>query len=182
MTENKWFNDFRGYKRFDSYFDDYMQLWVVSDNENDNMLYPCISENMANEFIKLLNELNDENQVLKEQYADDCNEANSMTVKISELIEEKEQLKQSYHEFEDECQSTLNAMNRKQNDLYRKIFKLKDENEQLKQFKEKVFTLIDNKIGRNEEAIEWGKETGADSSSIGFYNDMLYRLKKELRE
>ena len=132
MTENKWFNDFRGYKRFDSYFDDYMQLWVVSDNENDNMLYPCISENMANEFIKLLNELNDENQVLREQYADDCNEANSMTVKISELIEEKEQLKQSYNEFEDECQSTFNAMNRKQNDLYRKIFKLNDENEQLK--------------------------------------------------
>ena len=62
------------------------------------------------------------------------------------------------------------------------VDKLQDENEQLKQFKEKVFTLIDKEITRNEEAIEWGKETGADSGSIGFYNHMLKRLKKELSE
>jgi len=52
--------------------------------------------------------------------------------KFNELVEENEQLKQSYKEFEDECQSTFNAMSRKQNDLYRKNFKLKEENEQLK--------------------------------------------------
>jgi regulator of replication initiation timing len=45
---------------------------------------------------------------------------------------ENEQLKQSYKEFEDECQSTFNAMSRKQNDLYRKNFKLKEENEKLR--------------------------------------------------
>ena len=59
---------------------------------------------------------------------------------------------------------------------------LNEENKQLKQFKEKVFTWIDKEIARNEEAIEWGKETGADSGSIGFYNHMLKRLKKELKE
>ena len=59
---------------------------------------------------------------------------------------------------------------------------LNDENEQLKQFKEKVFSLIDKEIARNEEAIEWGKESGADSGSIGCYNQMLNRLKKELSE
>ena len=59
---------------------------------------------------------------------------------------------------------------------------LNEENEQLKQFKEKVFTWIDIEIARNEEAIKWGKETGADSGSIGFYNHMLKRLKKELEE
>ena len=59
---------------------------------------------------------------------------------------------------------------------------LNDENEQLKQFKEKVFTLIDKEIDRNEEAIEWGKETGVDSSAMGFYNHMLKRLEKELSE
>ena len=32
---------------------------------------------------------------------------------------------------------------------------LADENKQLKQFKEKVFTLIDKEIAQNEEAIEW---------------------------
>ena len=62
------------------------------------------------------------------------------------------------------------------------VDKLQDENEQLKQFKEKVFTLINKEIARNEEAIEWGKETGADSGSIGFYNHMIKRLKKELKE
>jgi len=72
MTENKRFNDFRGYKRFDIYFDDYMQLWTVSDNENDNMLYPCTSENMANEFAQLLNELNDENKELKRFLKKNC--------------------------------------------------------------------------------------------------------------
>ena len=59
---------------------------------------------------------------------------------------------------------------------------LNDENKQLKQFKEKVFTLIDKEIARNEEAIELGKETGADSGSMGFYNHMLKILKKELKE
>ena len=62
------------------------------------------------------------------------------------------------------------------------VDKLQDENEQLKQFKEKVFTLIDKEITRNEEAIEWGKETGADSAAMGFYNYVLKRLKKELSE
>ena len=59
---------------------------------------------------------------------------------------------------------------------------LNEENEELKQFKEKVFTWIDKEIARNEEAIKWGKETGADSGSMGFYNHMLKRLKKELKE
>ena len=59
---------------------------------------------------------------------------------------------------------------------------LAEENEQLKQFKEKVFTWIDIEIVRNEEAIKWGKETGADTGSIVFYNHMLKRLKKELKE
>ena len=48
----------------------------------------------GDECCKLLNELHDENQVLKKPYADDYNEANSMTVKISELTEENQELKQ----------------------------------------------------------------------------------------
>ena len=43
--------------------------------------------------VKLLNELNDKYNEIKEQYADDCNEANSLTVKIAELTEENEQLR-----------------------------------------------------------------------------------------
>ena len=36
---------------------------------------------------------------------------------------------------------------------------LYDENEQLKHFKEKIFTLIEKEIARNEKTIEWKKET-----------------------
>ena len=36
---------------------------------------------------------------------------------------------------------------------------LYDENEQLKQFKEKIFTSIEKEIARNEKTIEWKKET-----------------------
>lgn len=56
------------------------------------------------------------------------------------------------------------------------------ENEQLKQFYEKVFSLLDKEITRNEEVIEWGKEVKANSGSIGFYNYMLKKIKKELQE
>ena len=66
--------------------------------------------------------------------------------------------------------------------IVRKLNTLTDENGELKQFKEKVFIWIDKEIARNEEAIEWGKETGADSGAMGFYNHMLKRLKKELKE
>lgn len=66
--------------------------------------------------------------------------------------------------------------------FHERMMQVEKENEQLKQFKEKVFTLIDKEIARNEEAIEWGKETGADSGAMGFYNHMLKRLKKELSE
>lgn len=68
------------------------------------------------------------------------------------------------------------------NELNEENKELKEENEQLKQFKEKVFPLIYKEIARNEEAIKWGKETGADSGSMGFHNHMLNRLKKELLE
>ena len=59
---------------------------------------------------------------------------------------------------------------------------LYEENKELKQFKKKVFALIDKEIARNEEAIGWGKETGADSGAIEYYNYMLKRLRKELLE
>ena len=60
---------------------------------------------------------------------------------LNEYAEENEQLKQSYKEFEDECQSTFNAMNRKQDDLYRKNFKLKEENERLRRCINEIYTI-----------------------------------------
>ena len=88
MTEKR-FEELKGYKRFDSYFDDFMQLWTVSDNENDNMLYPCTSENMANEFCNLLNELHEENQKLKKKIDDNMEEKNEQLKLSNRLLFEK---------------------------------------------------------------------------------------------
>ena len=87
------------------------------------------------------------------QYVDNCKEepnrwaiwnASETAQKLNELNNENEQLKQSYKEFEDECQSTFNAMNRKQNDLYRKNFKLKEENEQLKVINKYLIEILEH--------------------------------------
>lgn len=59
---------------------------------------------------------------------------------------------------------------------------LAEENEQLKQFKEKVFVLLDREITRNEEAMKWGEKQGADVGAIGFHTDMLKILREELKE
>lgn len=69
---------------------------------------------------------------------------------LNELNDENEQLKESYKEFEDECQSLFNAMNSKQNDLYRKNFKLREENERLKS----EINMLKTTIGRNEAYIQ----------------------------
>ena len=62
-----------------------------------------------------------------------CNVSETLE-KLNEQHEQIQELIQSSKELEEDCQSTFNAMSRKQDDLYRKNFKLKEENEQLKQF------------------------------------------------
>lgn len=91
--------------------------------------------------------------------------------KVNALYNEKEQLK-----------IFLKAVNEELDLANRDCDILEEKNEKLKQFKEKVFALIDKEIARNEEAIKWEKETIADSGSIEVYNYMLNRLKKELQE
>lgn len=60
--------------------------------------------------VNRLNELNDKYNEIKEQYADDCNEANSMTLRIAELSEENEQLKQRIKELEIENTAQSDAI------------------------------------------------------------------------
>ena len=65
-------------------------------------------------------------------------------------------------DYGDECCKLLNEQHEqieRLKDNFRALDEVKcelaDENKQLKQFKEKVFTLIDKEIAQNEEAIEW---------------------------
>ena len=52
---------------------------------------------------------------------------------------------------------------------------LNDENEQLKQFKEEAFTLINEELARSEKRIELGKET------LDLLNE-FHEINKELKE
>ena len=53
--------------------------------------------------------------------------------------------------------------------------KLHEENKQLKQFKEKIFTSIEKEIARNEKTMEWQKET------LDLLNE-FYEVNKELHD
>ena len=46
----------------------------------------------------------------------------------------------------------------------------------------RVIDLIDEKIKKGEEAIEWGESTGVNVGAMGFHVEMLKLLKKELLE
>ena len=63
---------------------------------------------------------------------------------------------------------------------------LNDENEELKQFKEKIFTSIEKEIARNEKTIEWKKETLDLLNELADVNKQLKQenefLKKRCNE
>jgi len=59
---------------------------------------------------------------------------------------------------------------------------LNNENNELKQFQEKVFDWIDKEISQNEEAIEWGEKQGADVGAMGFYTNMLKMFQKDFAD
>ena len=154
MTENKRysFNWERGHPNFwDNHCDladCYLTCADVVDRLNElheeNQLLHKINEDT----IDFMYDNFDSNIIFTDRELNDiCNEMgwelSEKGIKINQLEKENEQLKQSYKEFEDECQSTFNAMNRTQNVLYHKNFKLKEEIEQLKQHNTELITKID---------------------------------------
>ena len=69
----------------------------------------------------------------KGYYTTDKQDLENLCELLNEQHEQIQELIQSSKELEEDCQSTFNAMSRKQDDLYRKNFKLKEENQRLKQ-------------------------------------------------
>lgn len=133
----------------------------------------------TDEVVNRLNELHEENQMLKEEYADDCNEANSLTVKIAELTEENEQLKKDIRELQndklltelqmkcDKKQEHILVLENKIRRMRGAIHKLewlashrnadlKRENEQLK----REINMLKTTISRNEAYIQQIKHKG----------------------
>lgn len=136
-----------------------------------------------------LNELHEENQELKVEYADDCNEANSMTVKISELTEENEQLKeqleickdarQAYKQDWKACVSYCDTYKDEIHTLKDNIQGLIEENKVLKNNIEKLSELCikyDFKVERLEEENEGLKQRNDRQAK---QLDRLYSLIEE---
>ena len=76
----------------------------------------------------------------------------------------------------DEPTDSVQLKKEAQLSIYEKrIIELENENEQLKQFKEKIFTSIEKEIARNEKTIEWKKET------LDLLNE-FYEINKKLHD
>ena len=65
-------------------------------------------------------------------------------------------------------------------ELLKKQGELEKENKQLKEQLQNIKELIDNTIRRNEKAIEWGKNMGADVGAISFHNEMLKQMNGDV--
>ena len=95
--------------------------------------------------------------------------ANQLCELLNKLSEENVQLKGSNERFSKTVAEQIIM-----------IKEYREENEQLFNLKENVFNSIDGKIKRGEQAIEWGKSTGADVGAMVFHIELLKQLKKEL--
>ena len=59
---------------------------------------------------------------------------------------------------------------------------LNDENDELKHFKEKIFTSIEKEIARNEKTIEWKKETLDLLNELPDVNEQLKQQNEFLKK
>ena len=152
---------------------------------NCSAIIPKVYDNEKQQYANLfecvdwLNDLYEENEKLKKDCSNLIDDNTEYVSEINQLAEENEKLKKILGFLRnDNATDILNVLNYQEN----QIWELKEENEELKQFKEDVFDLIDKEIIQNEEAIEWGNEWGADVGAIGFYTNMLKILRKELQK
>ena len=83
----------------------------------------------------------------------------------------------------------LNALHEENQHLRKALTELKeigdyqaDRIKELEGFEDLVFNLLNGKIKRGEQAIEWGERIGADVGAMGFHIELLKRFKKELSE
>ena len=90
---------------------------------------------------------------------------------LNDLSDENEQLRKENDMFS--CELSVSA--NKEISRNCRIAELEEENEQLKQFKEKIFTSIEKEIARNEKTIEWKKET------LDLLNE-FYEINKKLHD
>lgn len=101
-----------------------------------------------------------ENKRFERIYADVdvfCRDHNAK--EVSHLIEREDYdrivdlLNEQHEQIEDLKDANVRCCN-EYSYFHKRMMQVEKENEQLKQFKEKVFTLIDKEIAQNEEALE----------------------------
>jgi len=134
--------------------------WVESEEKNAICIYNDLGDyyfSSAKALCELLNELNDENNILKQQL--------KTKYIVNKQYEELQKVKEENHRLKNDCGILVQA-----NQEYRKV------NEQLKQFKEQVFNIINKKLQDNE------RLDGVDTAMYYANRQTLNELKKELEE
>ena len=139
-------------KRFEEQNPEY-HLNRIYDSKNGKVIFD-------EDILDLLNDFNDENERLKSEYK----------VLHTQYQDLKKFVENNFNEY----------LTREK--LDRQIIKLSEENEQLKQFKEKVFNLINTKIEECEKDYNRAVKSGMPSSIIYDEIESLEWLKKELEE
>lgn len=140
------------------------------------------------EIVDLLNTLNDENEQLRNQLSQLAQNNREGVKKVQQLADENKQLKmginslkllvQNWEALDEEKDEQLDKQNQA-------LKKLKKENEQLKQFQDRVFCWIDMHLQRlptlRDNEFESDNEF-ADPSKYQGAIDILETMKKELSE
>ena len=172
MTEKRVTVDFDS----ESYYLD-GEYWESWDN---------FGEEMADAINKLLEELNDENDVHKQQLKTKYI-VNKQYEELQKVKEENEQLKQEYLKLKhrhsllhDEC---LDAECEKDS-LKKDVESLEKENEQLKQFQDRVFSWIDMHLQRLPTLRDDEFESDNEFSDPSLYSgaiQILETMKRELK-
>ncbi|MCR5027022.1 MAG: hypothetical protein K6A34_06245 [Methanobrevibacter sp.] len=111
------------------------------------------------------------------------NQANKICDRLNELSTENEQLKSDIIAIEkraDKVYDENKQLKLENGEMEDYLGRLEEVNEELKQQLQNIQELFDNTIRRNEEAIEWGKNIGADVGAMSFHNEMLKQMKGDV--
>ena len=159
---------------------------VFDSNEDMNVVAVCDVERISQKTCNLLNELNDENELLKQtnqELNDELQKTMGYLALKSGIERENKQLKQQNRGL----QSELKIFKEDVEYSNKLMNKLSDENEQLKQFPLK----LDNRIQKLEESLKALKEMETDdlnpqavedvATVIGISLNALLEFKKELK-
>lgn len=144
-----------------------------SDDLDDSNLFYVYSTTDA-DVQAIVDKLNRQNRLLNKQ--DNQIQEYKHLVKIATGLIEWNTIPQVRREWKKHLSKVSNVLNEQEET----IEELEKENNMLKEQLQNIQELFDNTIRSNEDAIEWGKNMGADVSAMSFHNEMLKQMQGDV--